>query len=278
MTSFRGNLGNLLQHWTWVELLTYLGTPHVVAGATLSLIDAHSMAPSATPSIAHDADFSHAIEAVRHSRALESRYLMAWRNLTATEPTNYPSTAAFTEQLWDGPLNFLLCESNPETVASIQSWLDTDPGGGHIQHRDVAFGDWRTRFGHGLIEAGDLSLLSFDPYMFNRHGPTPKRGNMWPDDLDIVINSISNFLGPTLIQLSTYTANNNNSQGKVRPIWDARFAASGFDVLASIRPNGNMMTAVFGRNLSSGCAKVIREGLHERHFRNWRQSLANTGH
>ena len=59
-----------------------------------------------------------------------------------------------------------------------------------------------------------------------------------------------NLAGGVLIQLSTYSANGNNSQKDVLPSVDAIMEVERFKRYAKVRVDGNMMSLVYGRDVS----------------------------
>lgn len=269
--TYRGNLGNLLQHWTWVEVVSTLQGCSMYRGKTLQLIDAHAMAPLAFRSDrAQDTDFQTVSARVEAEEPVVSRYESAWRNLSRESPSRYPSTAAFTTEVWNGPIHFVLCDRDAETAAAIQQWLDRPLLIERVAGREVHLGDWRHRFRRGLREVGDLTVFSFDPFMFDHHGPMKDSGHMWPDDLELVSNSISGFSNAVILQISTYTANNGNRQGRVFPVWQTGLARAELELLTQIAPNGNMMTAVFGRGLPTDCRNAITDNVSAIKFESWR--------
>jgi len=73
---------------------------------------------------------------------------------------------------------------------------------------------------------------------------------MYPGDLNIAMNSLKNVKGAILIQLSTYSANNDNPQNKVMETIDKNIAPHGFSRIAVVKADGNTMSLVYGRNLA----------------------------
>ncbi len=54
MSTYKGNVGNLMQHWTLCELLSIAGESEVTG---LSFIDAHAMVPLARERTGHGVVF-----------------------------------------------------------------------------------------------------------------------------------------------------------------------------------------------------------------------------
>ncbi len=66
MPTYKGNVGNLMQHWTLCELLDIANQHYEIPG--LNFIDAHAMAPRATENKGKDPKFTRAEARLRNSR------------------------------------------------------------------------------------------------------------------------------------------------------------------------------------------------------------------
>lgn len=245
MPTYRGNVGNLLQHWVFCEIVE--AASREVAQVTF--IDAHSMAPLAASRPRRDAT-SNVFDAVLERLPGEGTpYERAW---TFLEDRNsvYPNSAFFLTHLWSGRYSLVLCEHDQETAKQLAAWKRQLEQKVNCTAAEVAEGDWRDRFSRGLAISGDLVLLSFDPYMFDRNGPgsNPKPGNMYPTDLDLIGETTATLQGPLLLQLSTYSANNDNPQNKVVKLVKSRLERFGFDLVGVARADGNMMSIVLSRS------------------------------
>ena len=240
MPFFKGNDGNLMQHWVLCELLAAARNDTT----RLTFIDAHAMAPVATQSPNHSARFDAVFE---HLPGQKSSYEQAWQALS-TKPDTYPNSANFVNHIWGPPgvCSMLLCECDEHTVSLLRSWA--------VEHNDVeidiAPGDWRRRFDCALPKQDGLVFISFDPYMFNRHRCKENPGHMYPTDLDRVVEATRSYSGSILLQLSTYSANGDNSQNLVAESIRSRLKPSGFEEVASVRPNGNMMSLLYQRHVA----------------------------
>lgn len=266
MPTFKGNRGNLMQHWVLVELVTILENLSTLPVPRLCFIDAHAMAPLAArhPSPGQTArDFDSVRDALPGQR---SPYETIWLDSVPEDRARYPSSAVFVRAAWNRYLNLVLCEHDVDTVRAIRCWLDTlDPvGTPHELHP----GDWRDRFRCVMPTDVAAYLLSFDPFMFDRHGPgtNPGPGNLYPQDLLRIGAALLELPPrPTIVQLSTYSANNGNRQddviSAVRPLFDA----AGFSLVSDVRADGNMMSLVFSRYMPDSSA--FRD-LPKR-FRDW---------
>lgn len=115
MSTYKGNVGNLMQHWTLCELL-------IVAGkhaSGLHFIDAHTMAPFARTRTGEDTKFDFVREGLLNHAC--SAYEQAWRCLASNG--GYPNSAAFVKEVWEGDFSLLLCETDCTTIKEIGSWL-----------------------------------------------------------------------------------------------------------------------------------------------------------
>jgi hypothetical protein len=90
MPQFRGNLGNLLQHWVLCDLLATCAKYF----DQVAFIDAYSMAPLADERPRRD-QTAHLFDFVRDRLPGDGTpYEKAWRRLGA-DPAGYPNSAAF---------------------------------------------------------------------------------------------------------------------------------------------------------------------------------------
>ena len=255
MTTYKGNAGNLMQHWTLCEIVNIADEENVPG---LSFIDAHAMAPCAEDP---DANPGHSGPLFSNARAAlpgqRSVYERAWHQLAPVE--GYPNSANFVQHVWTRDFSMLLCEKDSATVTALDTWLPLVQRHPKCKRAKVFPGDWRDRFATGLpnpfqvgLSDGALTLVSFDPNMYDRHGPPqePKPENMYPRDLRVAVGSVRDVKGGVLIQLSTYSAQNNNSQLDALASIDSIFTRGGFGLAAQVVFDGNMMSLVYARNIS----------------------------
>lgn len=265
MPTYKGNEGNLLQHWVLAELVEFL-REEVRPPGRLCFFDAHAMSPFAVRAANPRPTKSRRVfDFVADGLPAQgSTYEQAWYALRQG-PIRYPTSAMFVQYLWHRPLHLVLCEADETTANDIIEWRGSlaPPIVTEI-HPD----DWRSRFSRGLPSGAAAYLISFDPYMFDRHGPPvrPKMGNMWPRD----IVDVANVLGregedaPISLQLSTYSANNRNKQQDVISTIEPLFAPAGLNLATVVRADGHMMSMVFTRNIP----RVADAGLAPR-FTGW---------
>ena len=86
--------------------------------------------------------------------------------------------------------------------------------------------------------------------MFDRHGSGRNAGNMDPSDLDRLAATFDSVKGQVLVQLSTYSANNNNPQSAVTEVVTSGLSHFGLELLAAVRADGNMMSLALGRGVN----------------------------
>ncbi len=227
-----------MQHWLFCELLVIIGQH----ASRLSFIDAHAMAPLADSRYKKDYS-SRLFDKVRRCLPNQnSRYEKAWKKLDVGDC--YPNSAAFLSEVWQGKSSLILCEEDSITAYALRQQY-----AGHADV-EIAEGDWRERFKRGLPQA-PLTLFSFDPNMYDRHGPAKKskHENMYPSDINLVMDTVDVVCGEILIQISTYSANNDNAQDKVVDSLDKLLNDGGFIRAVKINANGNMMSLVYTRDV-----------------------------
>jgi hypothetical protein len=244
MPSFRGNAGNLLQHWVLCELLDACASSY----ERLGFVDAYSMAPLATDRHPRRDASSDLFDFVMRSLpGLNSLYERAWLKLTTTLDS-YPNSAAFVTATWRNRFALFLCESDSETVASLHRWARVARQLPGCEGVEIADGDWRNYLHSNVLPSSDLLFLSFDPYMFDRNGSGRNRGNMNLEDLDHLSTFLNRVTSPLVLQLSTYSANNDNAQEAVAQVVTAMLNQAGVVEAARIRVDGNMMSLVLTRD------------------------------
>jgi hypothetical protein len=260
MPTYRGNRGNLLQHWVLVELL---GSIREGGIGTLCFTDAYSMSPTPTRSERAAADqtaheFDHVRSLLDHSN---SAYEQAWLALSKDLPSEYPSSAAFVRHCWPERVHLLLCEADGPTANDIERWLS------RLDERITSFelyrGDWRRRFAEPIPNGWHAYYFSFDPNMYDRHDVrSPKPENMYSSDIGLLLTAIGQRLEvPVVVQLSTYSVNGGNSQSDVFKSVVPRFTDMGFSA-TYVRADNSMMSFIFSRGV------IVPSDLEDR-FRLW---------
>ena len=253
VTTYKGNVGHLMQHWTLCELLS-LADKHHTPG--LNYIDAHAMAPLAikNENKGNTAQFIAVRDRLSQSR--QSTYEQAWYKL---EPTKgYPNSAAFVANLWKGDFSLLLCEIDRETDDELEPWLECVRKSERCKRAKLFPDDWRKKFKGGLpapsetgLKDGALTLVSFDPDMCSSHWNVAKKNRrfFYPEDLEAAMAAMQHLKGSIVIHLPTYSAFGANPQGAVIASANSIIAGAGFTLLAVVRVHGHMMSLVYARKV-----------------------------
>jgi len=247
MPTYRGNRGNLLQHWVLTELVAVL-RKQLQAPDRLCYIDAHAMSPFAIQAKNPGLTAGDFDAVAGHLPGQNSDYEQAWMALRGDQ-IKYPSSGLFVRHLWQGNLGLVLCEADKDTAIEIDGWLRSL---GQDTSWELHRGDWRARFRQEFPRRASAYLISFDPYMFDRHGPParPNPGNMWPSDLVRAGAAVLDLeTVPVILQLSTYSANNGNGQDAVIAGIIPELESVGLEFGARVRADGNMMSMVFTRDV-----------------------------
>lgn len=260
MPTYRGNRGNLLQHWVLVDLLRCIREGGI---GKLCFVDAYSMSPTptrseraATDQTAHE--FDHVRSRLDRSN---SAFEQAWLTLSKDLPSEYPSSAAFVRHCWPERVHLLLCEADRTTAHDIERWLS------QLDERFTSFelyrGDWRLRLAEPTPSDWDAYYFSFDPNMYDRHDVrSPKAENMYSSDIDLLRGAIRQRREASIVvQLSTYSVNGGNSQFDVFESVVPRFTEMGFSANC-VRADYSMMSFIFSRGVT------VPSDLEDR-FRLW---------
>lgn len=241
-----------MEHWTLCDVLR---TAQENGVTSLSFIDAHAMAPLASNRTGSDDRFDRVQDSLPGQR---SAYEIAWHQLVPHKEDGYPNSANFVRHIWEGAFSLVMCEVAASVIHQIFEWQIGVRQMSNIGKALLWSGDWRNLFHQGLpgpsnvglpLEA--VTLISFDPNMYDRHGPPsePKRENMYPEDLVSLLEAVHEMPNGILVQLSTYSANNANSQGDVLQQVDNILDTGGFERVATTQIDGNMMSLIYAREV-----------------------------
>lgn len=250
MPTYKGNVGNLMQHWTLCELL-HIADEQNVPG--LNFIDAHAMAP-----IAHERDDdNNRFNRVRRRLPGQlSIYERAWHQLMPSG--GYPNSANFVQRVWTRDFSMLLSERDCATIAALDAWLPGVQAQPRCKRAKVCDGDWRETFQRGLptpaevgLPPGSLTLVSFDPNVISLGGrPNPPGPNIHPEDLQLVRAQLAGFGGRVIIQLSTYNAQNNPEVEVNRQVEEILTPGrDGFFHIGTVVVNGHNRSMIYTRRL-----------------------------
>ena len=252
MGTYKGNVGNLMQHWTLCEVLQIANARAV----GLSFIDSYAMAPWATECTRPDKDF----ESVKNGLpGKESAYERAWHGLLQrNQKKGYPNSSAFVREVWRHNYSLILCERDLKTADEIEEWLLEARESPRCNEATLFQGDWRERFANKLpnpsasgLPAGSLTMVSFDPTIYSSiYSPVRRRATyLYRIDLGLALYALSSVTGPLVIQLSTYSANGKNPQNKVIESVNSVLTSGRFQQAAVVRANGSMMSLVYTREV-----------------------------
>ena len=250
-----------MQHWVLCETLKSLESEPF---QHLQFICPYSMAPWSIPEsidyAAKNSPTTHRrryFDEVRHEMGERptSTFEWVWRQLSIQSGLPYPSSAVFAWNLWPRELSLLLCESNPDTATEIQSWLATPETQARLKEKNLRRGDWRSCFVADVRSTpqADVSYVELDPMMFERRNPASEESRneakLYPDDLPRLIDAFHDVETAIVLQVSTYDCNNDNSLALVEPAIREPLEQAGFQLMARVSPNGNMMSLVLSRGI-----------------------------
>jgi hypothetical protein len=259
----RGNKGNLMQHWVLCETLARLQMLLPVEHSHLLLVTTHSMAPWSVPrKLANpQADYSRPVFDAVRQRAVPQRnsvYETAWHNLSVRHGIPYPSSAAFAVNVWPGDrrLSLLLCEANPSVADEIDGWLSLPETIGRLQHRTLHRGNWQLRFAQPLAPQNalpDAIYVEMDPMRFEGHPPAQAARNdtaaLYIEELNLVAAALIPLQMPVVIQISSFSANNNNPHDNTVAAINGVLIPAGFSLQARVEADGNMISLIYVRGL-----------------------------
>ncbi|MAX39915.1 MAG: hypothetical protein CME33_25510 [Gimesia sp.] len=169
----------------------------------------------------------------------------------------------------------LLCETNEYIATEIGAWLELPETISRLNKSHLHEDDWRLGIRNDLLLNFDSDLIfaEFDPMRFEHHGPDAcnrqDRAVMYPEDLDVISTAFAEIEKPIILQISSYSANNNNPHRVVEQVITQRLNNSGFALHGRIEADGNMISLVYVRGISLWKSQ---EALSER-FISWRTSL-----
>jgi len=279
MGQCRGNAGNLMQHWVLAETVMELQR-HVGMDDRLLLVTSHSMAPWSVPSELTKPSSGDTRPQFDRARlrlsAPASPYEKAWAALSLYRAgLPYPSSAMLTRELWTGPLSVTLCEADGGVADEIAGWLSLPETRAQFQG-ELCRGDWRFRLQDGIrtADAGAL-FIEMDPMRFEHHPPPNGRDDravLFPEDLALLVHAVAGVEEPVVVQISSFSANNNNPHRLTEPVIVDVLAQGGFVQMGRAEANGNMMSVVFGRGVELWTEDT--QSLEQRFSEWWQGRLA----
>lgn len=253
----KGNIGNLMQHWVLAEVIHRLAEPDLLPAKQvhLLLVTTHSMAPWSVPRAQADYAFNAARR--REPARRNSHYESAWHGLSVRQGVPYPSSAALAVKIWPSErrrLSLLLCENDRSVADEIEGWLALPEIAENVPHRVLHRGDWRARFSQPLAMSSplpDAIFIEMDPMRFESHPPAHAEGaTLYAADLRTIVTNLENLRGvPTVLQNSSFSANNNNPHDIVAAVVDGILAPADFVLQARVEADGNMISLVYSTDL-----------------------------
>ena len=248
-----------MQHWTLCEILRIAQFNDVTQ---LNYIDAHAMAPLAKQRAPQKVHQGSGVFTRAQTRlpGQESTYENAWHVLAPTASCGYPSSANFVQHIWRSNLSMLLCEQDAGIMEEIEAWRITRLDGQRRSLCEVHCGDWRERFGKGLPHLQSigqsekaLTFLSFDPNKYSTDGqPGEDDFDLYPLDLEYLVESLSSLEGSVLIQLSTYDRGRQNQypqQEVIQSVNGILGQLADYTPSVVLRADGNMMSLICTRKV-----------------------------
>ena len=116
------------------------------------------------------------------------------------------------------------------------------------------------------LPTDSLTLVSFDPDMYNRLPRKRNPRNLYSDDLDRTVRALNNVKGGVLVQLSTYAANDSNPQGAVVSSVNSILVKGRFTLAAVVWAKRDKMSLVYARNVSWSAELAYLPGRFGRWF------------
>lgn len=258
----KGNRGNLMQHWTFAEVLTSLNSD-----SKIHLVTTHSMAPWAIPEGKERENSCRRIFRLAGKRLENhqnlSKYETAWKSLTVDAGLPYPSTAAFATKLSKAEgISVGLCEYDSQTADEIEGFLSNDDLAGHFSHAILFRGDWRGAIQSPSIwnNTADCLYIEMDPMRYDTTNHTRKTThpyNVYPEDLHTLLGSLPQTPKATVVQLSSFsTVNNNMPLDAQRDSMVSVLSSKGFQLQGETRVGMQMASFIFTRDLQLQCGDL----------------------
>jgi hypothetical protein len=270
----KGNRGNLMQHWTFAEVIEFLKQQF----KSMHFITTHSMAPWTIPIKAKEGHCRRVFrQAGRRLGNLErpSIYEQHWKSLAVKSGLPYPSSAVFFASLW--PANqgsIAICEFDATTANEIDGWIVNDDIADRFLHHVVFQGDWRYSIRSPQIwnNTAECQFIEMDTmrYSIDLRAERKKSqpATLYPEDVELLLSQIPSSPKCTVIMISSFS----NQSGSM-PLDQQRnslatiLVRGDFKLQADVRVGHEMASFVFTRGL-----QLQFEDLQER-FVNWLEGI-----
>ena len=280
MPTYKGNAGNLMQHWTLCELVDI--ADEYAPG--LNFIDAHAMAPRAEERDDKPGGSGPLFLSARAALpGQQSVYERAWHQLAPNE--GYPNSANFVQHVWTRDFSMLLCEKDPATVTALDTWLPSIRSQPRCKRAKAIPGDWLETFDRGLpspthvgLPEGSLTLVSFDPNMYNQRTVSQRNPFiLYPDDLRQAAGQLNRLDGGVIVQLSTYSTDYGNGQEDVQKSVDDILKPNLFTQRAVVKVSAKhggkaMMSLVYTRDVPAAMSERLKNLSYD--FNKWFSKIA----
>jgi hypothetical protein len=185
-----------------------------------------------------------------------SAYEQAWHSLSPNSGLPYPSSALLATKVWRGDLSLLLCEKDQSVQNEISGWIHLPDVISRLSRRKLFRGDWRAKFHQDpfRVRKEEVLMIELDPMRFEHNEPAQckrdDRAVFYIEDLDVVVNALTRSSDRTVIQFSSFSANNNNPHEIIEPIISDAFEIVGLELQAKVIADGNMISLVYSHNVA----------------------------
>ena len=198
-STFKGNFGNLLQHWTLVEIVVLL--KDLFPSQRLTYFDAHSMSPYAHA----ERPDAHFLNIFLKLCTGTSKYENVWCELRSTQSEiSYPNSIAFVQAIWKNDILPILCEINPETYKQLAKYVSGISDKFDVKRR-IVNSDWRKEWKAQSFDDSEVILASFDPNKFLKIDKSQGSFNLTDNDVKSIIEKAKSISKtPLVIQISIF--------------------------------------------------------------------------
>lgn len=264
MGTFKANVGNLMQHWTFCETLGAI--EETSQRPDLFFLCTHSMAPGSQPGprnsnpVLHQ-HFDRVLQRTFGGNADGCAYAQAWRALSGPAGLPYPSSAAFAVNRWRGGLSLWLCENSAPVAAEISNWWNRDDFPRNLLGRRIHERGWQACFQRPqqgrqqeerelLVERASQCKIAFiecDPDMVITQEGT-RRDNpriIYYEDVFTIAQLATELDIPVVIQISSYSTQFNNPPEQVRDVVSRVMDENGFALRASVAVENTMTSLIY---------------------------------
>jgi hypothetical protein len=140
-----------------------------------------------------------------------SIYERAWKKLSVSGGSPYPSSGVFAGEVWHGTLTVALCEVEPRTAEEIDGWLAAPQVQGRLQHSVLLRGDWRSSLNNPdlLSSPAECIYVEMDPMRYDTRGPADRKtkdpASLYPNDAQMLGQTLAVIERPTVLHISSFS-------------------------------------------------------------------------